>query len=497
MKRRVLARLTRMDTSELAWRSRAKARTLFDRGLAAIVRPRWNRRDLASRLSRSAEGLCKAAETLALQDFDQAHRELSRHFADAPQRFAIARAIRRRLVERVRREFPSSPSEAAARADRVLSGQYDLLGYRGLRFDGSGRFEWNYDPVHDRRAPDVFWTSVPYLDASCGDHKVIWQLNRHQHWLALGRAYWLTGEAKYRHRCLDELASWLERNPPLIGMNWTSMLELALRSLSWLWALHFFVDPDSDDASPWTVDLLLGLDRQLTHVERNLSYYFSPNTHLLGEALALYVAGRTLPELAASPRREAVGRRVLVDEIERQIAADGGHRERSAHYHRYTLDFYTLALVVARITRDPVADTFERTVCRLAIAARLLADDRGRLPHLGDDDGGVLRPLTARRVDDVRDSLGVAAALVRRDDLRIAALTEEAVWMLAHPMFAAATESRLSGDGAVTERSARRRRPAAPTGWTSAALPETGYYISRSGDGTHLVIDGGPHGYQN
>ena len=25
-----------------------------------------------------------------------------------------------------------------------------------------------------------------YLDASCGDHKIIWELNRHQHWLVLG-----------------------------------------------------------------------------------------------------------------------------------------------------------------------------------------------------------------------------------------------------------------------------------------------------------------------
>ena len=31
----------------------------------------------------------------------------------------------------------------------------------------------------------------------------------------------------------------------------------------------------------------------------------------------------------------------------------------------------------------------------------------------------------------------------------------------------------------------------------SAALPDTGYYVSRSRAGQHLVIDGGPHGYQN
>src|SRR5204863_10198161 len=130
-------------------------------------------------------------------------------------------------------------------------------------------------------------------------------------------------------------------------------------------------DETIDDRQPWTVDLLLGLNRQLAHVERNLSYYFSPNTHLLGEALALYVTGQALPELAASPRRAELGRRILVDEIDRQIGDDGGHCERSTHYHRYALDFYTLALAVARITQDPVAATFEKVVGRLALVARL------------------------------------------------------------------------------------------------------------------------------
>jgi hypothetical protein len=214
------------------------------------------------------------------------------------------------------------------------------------------------------------------------------------------------------------------------------MLELAFRSLSWIWALNFFYEDAEEDESPWIVDLLLGLDRQLTHVERHLSYYFSPNTHLLGEALALYVAGRALPVLRASARREDLGRRVLLSEIGRQIAADGGHCERSAHYHRYTLDFYLLALAVARLTDDPAAAAFDRACGRLAHTARLLADARGTLPHLGDDDGGSVLPVTRRRPDDVRDSLAIAAALTGRNDLLIDAPPEEALWMLSHDRLA-------------------------------------------------------------
>ena len=307
-------------------------------------------------------------------------------------------------------------------------------------------------------------------------------MNRHQHWLALGRAFWLTGERRYRTHALAELASWLEANPPLIGVNWASMLELAFRSISWVWSINLFAetaaDEDGDDSGPWLVDLLAALDRQLTHVERNLSYYFSPNTHLSGEALALYVSGCALPELAASRRRASTGRRILIEEIDRQIAADGGHCERSTHYHRYTLDFYVLALVVARNTGDAAAPRFEEAVVRLAAAARVLADDRGRVPHIGDDDGGVLTPLTGRDPDDIRDSLAIAAALVNRPDFQIERTPEEALWLLG-------------------PESAIRNPQSAMRCVASAALPETGYYISRSPAGDHLVVDGGPHGYQN
>jgi hypothetical protein len=322
---------------------------------------------------------------------------------------------------------------------------------------------------------------VPYLDPACGDHKIIWELNRHQHWLTLGRAYWLTDDSRYRDRFVSELTSWLDANPPLTGINWASMLELGFRSLSWLWALAFFSGDSSRDEQPWIVDLLLAIDRQLTQVERNLSYYFSPNTHLLGEALALYVAGRSLPELRRSPNREALGRRVLLAEIGRQIAPDGGHCELSTHYQRYTLDFYQLALIVARLSDDAAAADFEEAVARLACATRLLADDHGRLPHLGDDDGGALFPIAGRSPDDVRDSLAVAAALLDRPDLQIGTAPEESFWLLADPRLAPR----------------RRHAQAKAHNRGSGALTDTGYYVSRSPRGDHLVVDGGAHGYLN
>jgi hypothetical protein len=479
---RLLNRLMRMDAVELAWRTGALVRQTCDGAAWRLGRCEWSREGLSRVLSHDwapQEALLAAAH----RDWPRAHEALGRHFATRAPRFVINPDQRRETRRRIITEFPASVDDAQRRADRILGGTYDLLGYRALRFDANGAMDWQLDPVHDRHPPVCFWTDVDYLDPSSGDHKIIWELNRHQHWLELGRAYWLTGETRYRDRFLSELSSWLDGNPPLTGITWASMLELGLRSISWTWALQFFVDPAIQDPSPWIVDLLLGLDRQLLQVERNLSHYFSPNTHLLGEALALYVSGRTLPELQAAERRAALGRRVLLGEIDRQIAADGGHCERSAHYHKYALDFYLFALAIARVTGDPCAPEFERVAGRLAFAARVLASDRGQLPHLGDDDGGALTPLTGRPRDDVRDSLAVAGALLNRPDLRVGSTPEEVFWLLAHPALATGVDALAAAPAANTI--------------ASTALADTGYYVSRSAAGDHLVIDGGPHGYLN
>jgi hypothetical protein len=245
--------------------------------------------------------------------------------------------------------------------------------------------------------------------------------------------------------------------------------------MSWVWALHCLLG--TGVRGPWLVDMLVGLDRQMTHVERHLSYYFSPNTHLTGEALALYVVGTALPELAGSPRWAATGRRVLLDEMDRQILADGGHVERSTHYQRYTLDFYLLATLTARHAGDrDAARRFEDAAGRLADFTRTIAGADGRLPLLGDDDGGMLWPMAGRSCNDVRDSLAVAAAVLNRPGLAAWGVPEEVHW-IAGP----------------------RTREVIPYPITAAGsrlLRETGYFVARAAD-DHAVLDVGPHGFRN
>jgi hypothetical protein len=484
------SKLLRRSPEEIAWRAGQVARIHRDRVWARVRPPRWDRAALLELLAPDVIDPILRTH-LSRRDWRAAQRSLLRALRARPRTFVLdptgALALRHQILQR----WPDASSDAARRADRVLAGEHDVLGYKGLSYAGaSGQIDWHLDPVHQRRAPRVFWADVQPLDGeTVGDHKIIWEINRHQHWLALGRALWLTRDRRYGWSIVSQLEDWLDANPPLVGINWASALELGFRSLSWVWALHFLMADTDEGAAgpsqtPWLLDLLLGVDRQMRHIEQNLSYYFSPNTHITGEALALYTVGLSLPELAGSRRWVETGRRILLEELHRQIGVDGGHAERSLHYHHYTLDFYLLALLMAERAQDTEAITqFTDAVTRLAEYARTMVDDSGRAPLIGDDDGGKLWPIAGRACDDFRDSLALAAVVLGRPDLARWGVPEEVFWIAGRTAF----EQEPFVEA--------YRRDAAPP--LSATFSDTGYVVARDASGGHMIFDVGAHGYLN
>ena len=472
-----MTRLASMDREELRFRLACEARNAVGRLRFKIGRPHHDRSGIARVLDPAAGPLVAAAIDAARRgDAQAAHAALALHFQTRVSRWPLQAARRNILVEDIRREFPDATRDAARRADRIVEGRHDLLGFRDLVVGNPP--DWHADVVNGRRAPLQHWSRVPFLDPAVGDHKIIWETNRHQYWLALGTAHWLTGDRRYRDTVIAHLDDWIRSNPPLTGVNWASMLELAFRTLSWTWALEFLCHDAAADRTPWLVDLLLSIDRQLAHIRNNLSTYFSPNTHLSGEGLALYAVSTALPELRRSASRAAQGRTILLDEATRQVHADGGHAELSSYYHRYSTDFYLLALIVARASGDPAAARFEDVARRQSSYLRTMTDDRGNLPMIGDDDGGRLFRFGDGPSGNASATLGVAAALFGDPALAVRAPGVDEYWILGR---------RPEG---------RNRRDAA-TAWPSRVLPASGYFVSRATDGSHLIFDAGPHGFLN
>ena len=127
----VFNRLRRMTRNEVSWRARTAARIAADR-ITVRVRPRaWHRDDIRAVL---AADVLDAPLDVAITAgrWDAVHNLLEQRIRDRQSLFVLDPASAPALRDEVVRRDPSAPARAAERADAILEGRYDLLGYRGL-----------------------------------------------------------------------------------------------------------------------------------------------------------------------------------------------------------------------------------------------------------------------------------------------------------------------------------------------------------------------------
>ncbi len=121
-------------------------------------------------------------------------------------------------------------------AEHALKGRYVLFGEPQ---DWGISPEWRSDIVSGKMTGTPYFRRVPYLDgAVTGDHKVIWELNRHQYLVAMAQAWRFTQRREFLDGIAALLSSWHAANPPWSGINWCSALEVAFRAWSWIWVWH-------------------------------------------------------------------------------------------------------------------------------------------------------------------------------------------------------------------------------------------------------------------
>ena len=386
--------------------------------------------------------------------------------------------------------------EVEGLAEKILTGTVPLL---GLELHVGPRPSWRKDYLSGIESATPYFRRVPYLDATkVGDHKVIWELSRHQHLALLAMATLLTGREEFAAECARQIESWLDDNPFLRGIHWTSALEVAFRALSWIWILAWI----GDRFPPTLRDrLVTELYRHGLYLEHNLSIYFSPNTHLLGEAVVLHLLGRMFPDWPRSSIWEQVGARVTEQQMDFQMQADGVHFEQSTYYHVYAIDFFLLHRIFARRVPRSYDDKLKAGIKYL----QAILGPAVQIPFIGDDDGGRLFHPFGPRSQFGRATMATASLVYQEPSwLRDSAdMQEQAVWWLGprdqFSVFPAPRVSRLfrpSGMATLTVADIQITFDAGSFGWGSAghSHSDTLGLTVTAGD-EELLVDAGTYTY--
>ena len=351
-------------------------------------------------------------------------------------------------------------------ADMILQGRFPVSG--GVLNTGPA-IEWRRDYRNRTDSPRRYFRLIPYLDFSrVGDHKVVWDLNRHQHLVVLAQASCLSGDNVYVSAIERHIQSWTNDNPFMEGINWASALEVAFRALSWIWTYHLIGTRLAPDSARM---LITGLYRHALYLEANLSIYFSPNTHLIGESVALHALGTLFPQFPEAEMWKRKGAELVSRQMIEQVREDGSHFEQSSYYHVYALDMFAFHAVL-----EQPDEQYCRRLARMAEYLNALMGHARVLPFIGDDDGGRFFHPYGPCNQFGRATLATCAVITKHGRWHVDAedVQEQAAWWLGARAFDPI--------------------PCDADSQPSRLFEDAGLAIMSSGP-VHVVADAGPFGF--
>ena len=203
--------------------------------------------------------------------------------------------------------------------------------------------------MHGLRSPLIPWFKINFLDfPAVGDHKVAWELSRHQHLVTLAKAWLLTGDGTYAREIFAQWYSWQRANPYPLGANWASSLEVAFRSLS-----HGFGCTANARRLSSCPAKFSERSAACIGVEwpphRAISIYLFFSQHASARrSRRTFFNRNALSSTFVCPRngRRRAGEIIQVEAV-RQVRPDGVYFEQSLYYHVYALDFFLHARLLA------------------------------------------------------------------------------------------------------------------------------------------------------
>ena len=361
--------------------------------------------------------------------------------------------------------YPDYVSAVVSAADAVCLNKLHLL---GQVFTFPGGIDWQRDPVTGWGWPLLYRAHLDQMLGSARPVDLItfWELNRHQHFVKLGMAYWLTGNPKYVDAFSAQILHWIETNPLRHGVNWYYPLEVSIRLLAWTAAFQFFRDsPQFEDKTRKA--FLKSLWQQTDFVSSHLQATRGdvPNNHMMAELTGLVIVGAAFPEFRRSAAWRETGLRLLDQQAVAQTHRDGVNKEQATGYHRFVGELLLLVVARSRQGALPPVPVLENTLESMLEYVLFTTTPAGTAPLWGDSDYGRALGLGQDKdFWDFRPILSAGAALFDRPDLKFGAgrFDEEAFLLLG-----------VSGLQRWEQLKARAPEQ------TSRAFPQAGVYIIR------------------
>jgi hypothetical protein len=254
---------------------------------------------------------------------------------------------------------------------------------------------------------------IPQINNHNVDVKYVWELNRHLFLTYLGFAYYYTQDEKYALKFKEIILHWIRHNPPMIGINWFSGLEISIRLTSWIFTLYFFKSSEIINNSQFFKIIFRSMFQHAYY----LRFFYTKRSfnHTIGELFGRYLFSHIFNDYKKIKNWEQISFKKLKTQILLQVRPDGFHIEQSINYHRFVLEFFMIFLLLNKdLIESPEGILIKKMVKNLSVIVK----PNGNLPLFGDVDNGKVLLLSGYNDKSHLDLINLGCVLFKSSDLK-------------------------------------------------------------------------------
>ncbi len=218
---------------------------------------------------------------------------------------------------------------------------------------------WRKDYHSNIESPLSYYNAIQKQDFDKnGDVKFIAEVSRLHFMPFLAFQYVENENPKYLDRIEEVLEDWTQQNSYLKSINWTSGIEVAIRSVNLIYT-HCILGDFKMLSQKCDIEIRKHLVKSYHFLKNHLSLYSSANNHLMAELMGLNVISSYFETSNSEINK---WRTLFYEQIERQVNSDGVHMELCSRYHTEVLDQIIVGLNFIKRSGGQVPETIENRV---------------------------------------------------------------------------------------------------------------------------------------
>lgn len=370
---------------------------------------------------------------------------------------------------------PDASAKVVELASNALEHVVDLLGSGPTRL--GQRIDWHTDFKSGISFEPVFFRDISYnqLDRP-SDVKIPWELSRMQWMMPLGQAYILSGDDRYAREVRDLIDDWIDQNPYACSVNWACTMDVALRSIAWIWFFHVFAKSTAWSDHGFRSKFIKALYLHGDFIERHLEKADINGNHYTADAAGLAFVGLFFGDVGRAGHWAEIGWQILNSEIARQVFQDGVDFEASVPYHRLVQELFLFPALYRIRCGLAVGDMYRARLVAMARYTEAYSREDGSVPLWGDADDARTLPFRHDAINDHRYLIGLVGLIFDDRDLvsSFHGPRTEIAWILGREACDQLSET-------------RSMHP------VSQAFENGGFYVLRD-HRNHIFVDCGPLG---